>query len=78
MAGGLRRRQERWAQPINYVSFWIVFLGIVGGVLGLLIWRPGMGDFPLFTSFNPGVGPLWPILFVTVAYGASLHPYHHG
>ena len=60
----------RWAQPINYVSFWIVFLGIVGGVLGLLIWRPGMGGFPLFTSFNPGVGPLWPILFVTVACGA--------
>jgi carbon starvation protein len=36
----------RWAQPINYVSFWIVFLGIVGGVVGLLIWRPGIGDFP--------------------------------
>ncbi|MCL6429662.1 MAG: carbon starvation protein A [Anaerolineae bacterium] len=60
----------RWAQPINYVAFWIVFLGVVGGVLGLLIWRPGMGDFPVFTRFNPGVGPLWPILFVTVACGA--------
>jgi len=60
----------RWAQPINYVSFWIVFLGIIGGVVGLLIWHPGMGDFPAFTSFNPGVGPLWPILFVTVACGA--------
>ena len=32
----------RWAQPINYVAFWIVFLGILGGVLGLLIWRPGI------------------------------------
>ncbi|MDI7275081.1 MAG: carbon starvation CstA family protein [Anaerolineae bacterium] len=60
----------RWAQPVNYVSFWIVFLGIVGGLLGLLIWHPGMGDFPIFTSFNPGLGPLWPILFVTVACGA--------
>jgi len=60
----------RWAQPINYVSFWIVFLGIVGGVVGLLIWHPGMGDFPAFTSFNPGIGPLWPILFVTIACGA--------
>ncbi len=60
----------RWAQPINYVAFWIVFLGVVGGVLGLLIWRPDMGDFPVFTRFNPGVGPLWPILFVTVACGA--------
>jgi len=61
----------RWAQPINYVSFWIVLLGIAGGIVGLLIWRPGMGDFPAFTSFNvPGLGPLWPILFVTIACGA--------
>jgi carbon starvation protein len=61
----------RWAQPINYVSFWIVFLGIVGGVVGLLIWRPTMGDFPAFTTFNvAGLGPLWPILFVTIACGA--------
>jgi carbon starvation protein len=61
----------RWAQPINYVAFWIVFLGILGGVVGLLIWRPGMGDFPAFTGFTvKGLGPLWPILFVTIACGA--------
>jgi len=48
-----------------------VFLGILGGVLGLLIWRPGMGDFPAFRTFNvTGLGPLWPILFVTIACGA--------
>jgi carbon starvation protein len=61
----------RWAQPINYVAFWIVTLGILGGVIGLLIWRPGMGDFPAFTTFTvAGLGPLWPILFVTIACGA--------
>lgn len=61
----------RWAQPINYVSFWIVTLGILGGLIGLLIWRPGMGDFPAYTQFNiTGLGPLWPILFVTIACGA--------
>lgn len=60
----------RWAQPINYVSFWIVFLGILGGILGLLIWRPGMGDFPAYTKFTIGIGPLWPMLFVTIACGA--------
>ncbi|MFZ5916025.1 MAG: carbon starvation protein A [Chloroflexota bacterium] len=61
----------RWAQPINYVAFWIVLVGIVGGVVGLLIWRPGMGDFPAFTSWNvEGLGWLWPILFVTIACGA--------
>ena len=61
----------RWAQPINYVAFWIVLLGILGGVVGLLIWRPGMGDFPAYTGFTvKGLGPLWPILFVTIACGA--------
>jgi carbon starvation protein len=61
----------RWAQPVNYVSFWIVLLGIVGGLVGLLIWRPGMGDFPAYTGFNvTGLGPLWPMLFVTIACGA--------
>jgi carbon starvation protein len=49
----------RWAQPINYVAFWIVFMGILGGILGLLIWRPGMGDFPVFTKWTIGIGPRW-------------------
>jgi len=59
-----------FAQPINYVSFWIVTLGMVGAVLGLLIWRPGMGDFPAYTQFTVASGPLWPMLFVTIACGA--------
>jgi carbon starvation protein len=59
-----------FAQPVNYVSFWIVTLGMVGGVLGLLLWRPGMGDFPAFTQFSTASGPLWPMLFVTIACGA--------
>jgi len=59
-----------FAQPVNYVSFWIVLLGMAGGVLGLLIWRPGMGDFPAYTGFMAGPGPLWPMLFVTIACGA--------
>jgi carbon starvation protein len=61
----------RWAQPINYVSFWIVLLGVVGGVIGLLIWHPGMEGFPAYTTFEvPGLGYLWPIMFVTIACGA--------
>ena len=61
----------RWAQPINYVAFWIVLVGVVGGVIGLLIWHPGMGDFPAFTQWNvEGLGWLWPIMFVTIACGA--------
>ncbi len=59
-----------FAQPINYVSFWIVALGVLGGIVGLLLWRPGMGDFPVFTQFTTASGPLWPMLFVTIACGA--------
>jgi len=59
-----------YAQPINYISFWIVSLGMLGGLIGLLIWRPGMGDFPVYTQFATASGPLWPILFVTIACGA--------
>jgi carbon starvation protein len=77
----------RWAQPINYVAFWIVFLGIAAGTIGLLIWHPSIpADFPAFTNWNGNLcaaadcsglektplalGPLWPILFVTIACGA--------
>jgi carbon starvation protein len=59
-----------FAQPVNYVSFWIVTLGMIGAVLGLIIWRPSMGDFPVFTQFSTASGPLWPMLFVTIACGA--------
>ena len=79
----------RWAQPINYVAFWIVFLGILAGTIGLLVWHPAFpADFPAFTNWNGNLcaaadcsglgetkpplalGPLWPILFVTIACGA--------
>ncbi len=68
----------RWAQPINYVSFWIVFLGILAGTIGLIIWHPSLDTaaFPPFTTWNGQLGPLgplgalWPILFVTIACGA--------
>jgi carbon starvation protein len=59
-----------YAQPINYVSFWIVALGVLGGIVGMIIWRPGIGDFPAFTGFTTASGPLWPMLFVTIACGA--------
>jgi len=76
----------RWAQPINYVAFWIVFLGILGGTLGLLIWHPSIpAGFPALGNLDasivyktaegaektlPPLGPLWPVLFVTIACGA--------
>jgi carbon starvation protein len=67
----------RFAQPVNYVSFWLVLMGIVGSIVGIFIQMPGFSDFPAFRGFMakgiiaPGVDtPLWPILFVTIACGA--------
>jgi carbon starvation protein len=67
----------RWAQPINYVAFWIVFLGILGGTVGLVLWHPAIpADFPAVSSFDGklgtlgALGPLWPLMFVTIACGA--------
>jgi carbon starvation protein len=61
----------RWAQPTNYVSFWIIALGMLAGVIGMLVWHPSITNFPAFTGFTvAGLGPLWPIMFVTIACGA--------
>ena len=67
----------RFAQPVNYVAFWLVLMGIVGSIIGIFIRMPSFGDFPAFSGFMakgiiaPGVDtPLWPILFVTIACGA--------
>ena len=67
----------RFAQPVNYVAFWLVLMGIVGSIIGVLFRWPSLGDFPAYTGFMvkgviaPGYDtPLWPILFITVACGA--------
>jgi len=67
----------RFAQPVNYVAFWLVLMGIVGSIVGILFRMPGIGDFPAYTGFMvkgiiaPGYNtPLWPILFITIACGA--------
>jgi carbon starvation protein len=67
----------RFAQPVNYVAFWLVLMGIVGSIIGIFLRMPGFGGFPAYTGFmakgiiSPGFDtPLWPILFVTIACGA--------
>jgi len=69
----------RYAQPVNYIGFWVMTLTIVGGFLGAILAvfvRPAVANFtlPAFTVFDAGKGgalqPLWPMLFVTIACGA--------
>jgi len=60
----------RWAQPLNYLGFWIVFFGMIGIALGIVFWNPTFGDFPAFKGWWWGTNPLWPMLFVTIMCGA--------
>ena len=59
----------RFALPLNYVAFYIVMFGLVGGIIGILVGLP-LVQAPAYTQFVMGIGPLWPILFVTIACGA--------
>jgi len=66
----------RFAQPVNYTSFWFVFLGIIGSIVGILIatFTGSVNtsfEIPAFvTAFQPHLGPIWPLLFVTISCGA--------
>ncbi len=59
----------RFALPINYVASYIVFLGLFFGIIGAFILHPDL-TLPAYTGFTIGVGPMWPMLFVTIACGA--------
>ena len=70
----------RFAQPVNYIGFWIMALVIgvsaIGAVLAPFI-SADVGAFKLdaFKGFQPSLAtgalqPLWPMLFVTIACGA--------
>jgi carbon starvation protein len=66
----------RFAVPLNFISSWIVLFGMVLAVSGLIIGvisgkvQPDF-EIPAFvTTFQPNLGPIWPILFVTLASGA--------
>jgi len=60
----------RWAQPINYLGFWIVLIAMLGTGIGILIGHPSFGNFPAYTGFMWAGKPLWPLMFVTIMCGA--------
>lgn len=59
----------RFALPINYVASYIVFLGLFFGIIGVFILHPNF-TLPAYTNFSIKIGPIWPIMFVTIACGA--------
>ncbi|HMK51079.1 MAG TPA: carbon starvation CstA family protein [Thermodesulfobacteriota bacterium] len=59
----------RFALPINYVASYIVFLGLLFGIIGVFVLHPDF-TLPAYTGFSIRIGPLWPMMFVTIACGA--------
>jgi carbon starvation protein len=59
----------RFALPINYVASYVVLLGLFFGIIGIFVKHPSF-TLPAFTTFSIPIGPMWPIMFVTIACGA--------
>lgn len=56
-------------QPRDYLSSFLLFFGMITGLLGLIVSQPNI-EFPSLITYKPQEGPLWPMLFVSVACGA--------
>jgi carbon starvation protein len=69
----------RFAQPVNYIGFWITVITIGVSAIGAVLapfTAPDVAAFKIdaYKGFQPAGGgalqPLWPMLFVTIACGA--------
>jgi carbon starvation protein len=72
----------RFAQPVNYIGFWvttlIIGLSALGAILGIFTNPQAIsfqgaafkGFQPVPAGPNAPIQPLWPMLFVTIACGA--------
>jgi carbon starvation protein len=69
----------RFAQPVNYIGFWITAIVIGVSALGAVLapfTNPQVAAFKLDAAKGfmgataVGIQPLWPMLFVTIACGA--------
>jgi carbon starvation protein len=56
-------------QPRDYLSTFVLYIGLVVGYAGLVLTRPAV-QAPPMVSFATAQGYLWPMLFVVVACGA--------
>ncbi|MBN2008477.1 carbon starvation protein A [candidate division KSB1 bacterium] len=57
-------------QPRDYLNSFLLYMLLIGAFIGLLLKHPTV-QFPQFVAFTDAkLGPMFPILFVTVACGA--------
>lgn len=64
-------------QPRGHLGGYFMYFALGGGALGLIFGGLGIGaeqrlsiQYPAFTGWNSDGGPLFPILFITIACGA--------
>lgn len=57
-------------QPRDYLSSFLLYASIIGGFLGIILGGLPL-NYPAFVAWNAkDIGPIFPMLFVTVACGA--------
>ncbi|MDQ1265076.1 MAG: carbon starvation protein, partial [Bacteroidota bacterium] len=56
-------------QPRDYLSMYLLIIGMALGIIGIVILHPQING-PAYISFNSKSGPLFPMLFITIACGA--------
>ncbi len=56
-------------QPRDYLSMYILIAGLALAFVGLIVSHPNITG-PAFISFDSKIGPMFPILFITIACGA--------
>jgi len=56
-------------QPRDYISMYILIIGMFLGYVGIIFLSPNIQG-PHFLSFYSKAGPLFPMLFITIACGA--------
>lgn len=58
-------------QPRDYLSSFLLYAMIIGGIIGLIVSRPQLLQEQMFLGIHPNATSyLFPILFITVACGA--------
>ncbi|MCX8093685.1 MAG: carbon starvation protein A [Candidatus Goldbacteria bacterium] len=57
-------------QPRDYLNSFLLYILLIGGLIGVFFYRPDI-KLEVFRGFyDPGLGWLFPVLFVTIACGA--------
>jgi len=62
-----------FVQPFIYLTFYPVYFCVVAMIMGAFVGQPNFAAPAITTFFDPKLtpsGPLWPLMFVTIACGA--------